>query len=217
VSGPTPQAATPAPDRALADLRAADPVLAALIDRTGAVDVTSWRARWSQGRFESLARGIVGQQISIRAATAIYGRLMALIGGRDPAHAVAGATDDELRQVGLSRAKIASLRDLAARLLDGRLELDRIHELSDAEARSQLVAVRGIGPWTADLFLIGQLGRADVLPSGDLGLRPAVQALYHLDYVPSPSEVDAIGERWRPHRTLATAYLYEALWRATMP
>jgi DNA-3-methyladenine glycosylase II len=102
-------------------------------------------------------------------------------------------------------------------MLDGRLELNRLHELSDAEARSQLIAVRGIGPWTADLFLIGQLGREDVLPSGDLGLRHAVRDLYRLDHVPSPGEVDAIGERWRPWRTLATAYLYEAIWRASGP
>jgi len=193
----------------MAALRAADPVLAQLIDQIGPIDVAAWSARWSQGRFESLARGIVGQQISTRAASAIYGRLMALVGERDPAPAIAAASDDELRQVGLSRAKIASLRDMAARILDGRLELDRLHELSDEEASSQLVAVRGIGPWTADLFLIGQLGREDVLPSGDLGLRQAVRALYHVDHVPSPAEVDAIGEPWRPHRTLAAAYLYE--------
>lgn len=222
VTDATPPVAASGPDhrdpgRALAELRDADPVLAALIDQSGPIDVTAWRGRWSQGRFESLARGIVGQQISTRAATAIYGRLMAMIGDREPAQAIAGATDDELRLVGLSRAKVASLRDLAARVLDGRLELHRLHELSDAEARSQLIAVRGIGPWTADLFLIGQLGRQDVLPSGDLGLRHAVQALYHLDHVPSPGEVEAIGEHWRPNRTLATAYLYEAMWRGRIP
>jgi 3-methyladenine DNA glycosylase/8-oxoguanine DNA glycosylase len=222
VTDATPPVAAPGPDhrdpgQALAELRDADPVLAALIDQSGPIDVAAWRERWSQGRFESLARGIVGQQISTRAATAIYGRLTAMIGDREPAQAIAGATDDELRLVGLSRAKVASLRDLAARVLDGRLELYRLHELTDAEARSQLIAVRGIGPWTADLFLIGQLDRQDVLPSGDLGLRHAVQALYHLDHVPSPGEVEAIGERWRPNRTLATAYLYEAMWRGRIP
>ena len=214
----TPPAAAPRPDggdpgRALAALRTVDPTLAGLIDRTGPLDLTAWRARWSRGRFESLARGIVGQQISTRAATAIYDRLIGLIGGRDAAQAIVTASDDELRLVGLSRAKVAALRDLAARMLDGRLELHRLDELTDAEVRSQLIAVRGIGPWTADLFLIGQLGREDVLPSRDLGLRHAVQAVYHLDHVPSPKEVDALGERWRPYRTLATAYLYEAIWR----
>jgi DNA-3-methyladenine glycosylase II len=218
VTAPTPPAAAPHPDggdpaRAVAALRAADPVLGELIDRTGPLDLAAWRYRWSRGRFESLARGIVGQQISTRAATAIYDRLMVMIGGRDPAPAIAAATDEELRAVGLSRAKVVALRDLAARMLDGRLDLQRLDELTDAEVRSRLIAVRGIGPWTADLFLIGQLGREDVLPSGDLGLRHAIQAAYHLDHVPSPREVEAFGERWRPYRTVATAYLYEAIWR----
>jgi DNA-3-methyladenine glycosylase II len=146
-----PPAAAPDPDgsdpgRALAALRTADPVLAALIDRTGPIDLAAWRAHWSRGRFESLARGIVGQQISTRAATAINDRLIGLIGGRDPAPAIVEASDDELRLVGLSRAKVAALRDLAARMLDGRLELLRLHDLTDAEVRSQLIAVRGIGP-----------------------------------------------------------------------
>ena len=205
------------PGRATAALKRADPVLADLIDRTGPLDLAAWRARWSRGKFESLARGIVGQQISTRAATAIYERLIGLIGKRDPAQAIVEASDEELRLVGLSRAKMAALRDLAARMLDGRLELQRLDELTDADVRSQLLAVRGIGPWTADLFMIGQLGREDILPSGDLGLRHAVQSAYHLDHVPSPKEVDSMGERWRPYRTLATAYLYESLWRRGLP
>ena len=151
VTTPTPPAAAPHPDGsdpglALGTLRAADPVLAALIDRTGPLDLAAWRCRWSRGRFESLARGIVGQQISTGAATAIYDRLVDLIGGRDPARALVSASDDELRLVGLSRAKVASFRDLAARMLDGRLELQRLDELTDAEVRTQLIAVRGIGP-----------------------------------------------------------------------
>jgi DNA-3-methyladenine glycosylase II len=124
---------------------------------------------------------------------------------------VAGASDDELRAVGLSRNKIASLRDLAERTLDGRLELDRLDELPDGEVAAQLVAVRGIGPWTADLFLLGALGREDVLPAGDLRLRSVVRAAYGLDALPTEREVRELGERWRPHRSLATAYLY--CWR----
>src|SRR5204862_3034407 len=132
-------------------LRAADPALARLIDGLQPVDLASWRARWSLDDFGSLARAIVGQQIATRAAAAIFGRLQAFIGERDPATAIAGASDAELRAIGLSAAKAASLRDLAARTLDGRLQLDQMDALSDDEARAQLTAVRGIGSWTADM------------------------------------------------------------------
>jgi DNA-3-methyladenine glycosylase II len=192
-------------------LRAADPVMARLIDGHEPIDLATWRARWSLGTFESLARAIVGQQIATGAATAIFGRLQALIGARDPAAAIAGASDAELRAVGLSAAKTASLRDLAARTLDGRLELDRLSDLGDDEARDQLTAVRGIGSWTADMFLLGQLGRPDVLPAADLGIRHAVRDAYGLDHVPSEKEVRQLGEAWRPYRSLATAYLYRSL------
>jgi DNA-3-methyladenine glycosylase II len=195
-------------------LRAADPVLARLIDRLEPVDMASWRARWSLDDFGSLARAIVGQQIATRAAAAIFGRLQAFIDDRDAATAIAGASDAELRAIGLSAAKAASLRDLAARTLDGRLQLDSMRELSDDEAHRQLTAVRGIGPWTADMFLLGQLGRPDVLPAGDLGIRRAVQAAYGLERMPSEGEVRRLSEAWRPHRSLATAYLYSFLWAA---
>jgi DNA-3-methyladenine glycosylase II len=196
---------------AQAALRASDPVMAGLVDRIGPVDLGSWRARWSLTPFMGLARSITGQQIAGAAAEAIFGRLVAFIGGRDPAEAIAAASDAELRAVGLSGAKTASLRDLAARTLDGRLELDRIDELSDDEARAQLTAVRGIGPWTADIFLLAQLGRPDILPAGDLGVRHAVQQVYGLEALPTEREVMAIGEAWRPNRSLATAYLYNSL------
>lgn len=193
-------------------LRAADPKLARLIDSLEPVDLASWRTRWSLDNFGSLARAIVGQQIATRAAAAIFGRLQAFIADRDPASAIAGASDTELRQIGLSSNKAASLRDLAARTLDGRLQLDRLHDLSDEEAHDQLIAVRGIGSWTADMFLLGQLGRPDILPAGDLGIRRAVQQAYGLEKMPSEGEVRRISEAWRPYRSLATAYLYSSLW-----
>src|SRR6266542_2600370 len=193
-------------------LRAADPVLARLIDRLEPVDMASWRARWSLDNFGSLARAIVGQQIATRAAAAIFGRLQAFIGDRDAATAIAGASDAELRAIGLSAAKAASLRDLAARTLDGRLQLDGLDDLTDDEARAQLTAVRGIGSWTADMFLLGQLGRPDVLPAGDLGIRRAVQDAYGLERMPSEGDVRRMSEAWRPNRSLATAYLYSSLW-----
>jgi DNA-3-methyladenine glycosylase II len=201
--------------RAVETLRAADPTLGRLIDSLGPIDMAAWRARWSHDNFGSLARAIVGQQIATPAAMAIFGRLQALIGDRGPASAIASATDAELRAVGLSAAKVASLRDLAARALDGRLQLERIQDLTDEEAQAQLTAVRGIGSWTADMFLLGQLGRPDVLPAGDLGIRRAVQAAYGLERMPSEGEVRRLGDAWRPHRSLATAYLYRSLGAAT--
>jgi DNA-3-methyladenine glycosylase II len=192
-------------------LRSSDPVMARLIDQLEPVDLTTWRARWSLDRFGALARAIVGQQIATGAASAIFGRLQALIADRDPAVAIAAASDSELRAVGLSAAKAASLRDLAARTLDGRLDLKTLGDLTDDEAHDQLTAVRGIGDWTADMFLLGQLGRPDVLPAGDLGIRRAVQAAYELDRVPNETEVRGLGEAWRPNRSLATAYLYSSL------
>jgi DNA-3-methyladenine glycosylase II len=196
---------------AIEALRAADPVMARLIDNLEPIDLASWRSRWTIDNFGSLARAIVGQQIATGAATAIFGRFQALIGDREPAAAIVGASDAELRAVGLSGAKAASLRDLAARTLDGRLELDRLSELTDDEANAQLTAVRGIGPWTADMFLLGELGRPDILPAGDLGIRQAVQRAYRLERIPSEKEVRRLGEAWRPHRSLATAYLYSSL------
>ena len=196
---------------ALATLSAADPVMASLIERIGPLDLDEWRSRWSLTTFMALARSIVGQQIAGRAAEAIFGRLRDFVGRRDPAEAIAGATDAELRGVGLSSAKARSIRDLAERTLDGRLELDRIEELSDDEARTQLMAVRGIGPWTADIFLLAQLGRMDILPAGDLGVRHAVRRLYGLADVPTEQEVRARGEAWSPYRSIATAYLYSSL------
>jgi len=195
----------------VAALRRADPKLAGLIDRRAPLDFATWRTRWKLEPFGSLARGIVGQQISGAAAEAIYGRLQAFIGEREPAAAIAGATDEQLRSIGLSGNKMASLRDLSARLLDGRLRLDAIDDLSDDELRGQLTAVRGIGDWTADLFLLVQLGRPDILPAGDLGIRQAVQRVYGLERLPTEREVRTIGEAWRPYRSTATAYLYASL------
>jgi DNA-3-methyladenine glycosylase II len=207
---------TPSGQAAVDALRAADPTLARLIDGLEPVDLASWRARWSLDHFGSLARAIVGQQIATRAAAAIFGRLQAFIGERDAATAIAGASDAELRQIGLSGNKAASLRDLAARTLDGRLQLERLEDLSDDEAHAQLTAVRGIGSWTADMFLLGQLGRPDILPAGDLGIRRAVQAAYDLAKMPTEGEVRRISEAWRPNRSLATAYLYSSL-RTAVP
>ncbi len=181
------------------------------------MDLASWRKRWALDPLGALARSIVGQQIATSAANAIFGRLQALIAEHDPARAIVDATDPALRAVGLSGAKAAALRDLAERTLDGRLALDRFETLTDDDAREQLTAVRGIGPWTADMFLLGQLGRPDILPAGDLGIRRAIQRAFDLDHLPSEREVRQITDGWQPNRSLATAYLYSSLWADREP
>jgi DNA-3-methyladenine glycosylase II len=198
---------------AVAALRAADPVLRELIDEVppdGLWDRLRGRPADSYG---ALVRSIVGQQLSTRAARAIYTRLIERFGGRTPTPAEVLADDpDELRAAaGLSRAKVQYLRSLAEHVLDGSLDLEHLEDLPDEEVVAHLTAVRGIGTWSAELFMMFQLGRPDVLASGDLGIRRAVMVAYGLPVMPTPAEVDAIGERWSPHRTLASIYLWRSL------
>jgi DNA-3-methyladenine glycosylase II len=155
----------------------------------------------------------VGQQLSTKAARAIYGRLSDRFGGRAPTPAEVLADDpEELRAAaGLSRAKVSFLRSLAEHVLDGTLELERLDELSDDEVIAELVAVKGLGPWTAHMFLMFHLGRPDVLAVGDLGVRKAVMIRYGLDALPGNAELEALAEPWRPYRTLACLYLWRSL------
>ena len=158
-------------------------------------------------------RAIVGQQLSVVAARAIDGRLRARFGGRPPTPEEVLADDpDALRTAaGLSHAKVAYLRSLAEHVLSGELELDRLDELDDDAIVGELVAVKGIGTWTAHVFLLAQLGRPDVLASGDLGIRRAVQRAYGLEALPSPAEVERLAEPWRPYRSLASRLLWRSL------
>jgi DNA-3-methyladenine glycosylase II len=158
----------------------------------------------------------VGQQLSTTAARAIYGRLTDRYGGRTPTPEEVLADDpDELRTAaGLSHAKVRYLRSLAEHVVDGSLALDRLDDLPDDEVIRRLTAVKGIGLWSAHLFLMFTLGRPDVVASGDLGIRRAVMIRYGLSHMPMPAEVEEIAERWRPYRTLASLFLWESL-RAT--
>lgn len=158
-------------------------------------------------------RSIVGQQLSTRSASAIYQRLLDRFGGRAPTpeDVLAGDPDELRTAVGLSHAKVRYLRSLAEHILDGSLRLDRLHDLPDEEVTAELVAVDGIGDWSADMFLILHLRRPDVLAAGDLGIRRAVMLRYGLPGMPKPAQVYEIGERWRPHRTLACLYLWRSL------
>ena len=198
---------------ARAALRASDPIMRHLIDIQPDYDPDAWRReRTSIDLFGALLRQIVGQQISVAAAKTILGRLAALFGNEAPTPTSLLAIDPErLRSVGLSRQKASYVRDLAQRIESGALELDRLTELPDDEVRRQLMAVKGIGRWSADMALLVELHRPDILPSGDLGVRKAVQRAYRLPELPTPREVDLLGEKWRPHRSLATSYLYASL------
>jgi DNA-3-methyladenine glycosylase II len=206
----TPVAEEPA---ALARLRAADPVMARLIDRFGDPDgVLARRGPRPGDAYGALVRSIVGQQLSARAARTIFERLTALFGERTPTPRELLDTDPEqLRGVGMSRAKVAFLRDLAEHVEDGELRLERLAELPDDEVFEQLTAIKGLGPWSVHMFLIFHLGRPDVLPVGDLGIRRAVKVEYGLAELPAAGELERIAERWRPHRSLACLYLWRSL------
>ena len=165
-----------------------------------------------------LVFSIIGQQISGYAAQAIAGRLRERFGGRMPTPAELLTLDDAaLKAVGLSRMKMEYLRSLAQHIISGELKVDHLDKFSDDEVRAQITASKGLGRWTADMFLLINLERPDILPIGDLGIRSAVQRLYRLDHLPSPREVEAIGEKWRPNRSLASFYLWAWNRQTTKP
>ncbi len=199
-----------------AALAATDPTMAALIERVGEIDLETRLRRRSEERpadaYGALLRAIVGQQLSTKAARTIYGRVLDLFGGATPSpEQLLEASEEDLRGCGLSGRKVEYVRDLAGHVLDGELELGRLGELSDEEVVEEIVAVRGLGQWTAEMFLIFHLERPDVLSGGDLGIRKAVQIEYGLEEMPAPQRVLEIGEPWRPYRSLASLYLWESL------
>jgi len=202
--------------KARRELAAADPTMAALIARLGEIDIETRLRRRSEERpadaYGALLRAIVGQQLSTKAARTIYGRILDLFdGATPPPERLLEAGEADLRAAGLSGRKVEYVRDLASHVLSGELELDRLGELSDEEVVTEIVAVRGLGVWTAEMFLLFHLERPDVLSGGDLGIRKAVQVEYGLDEMPTPTRVLEIGEPWRPHRSLASLYLWESL------
>ena len=194
------------------DLRRADKVLRGVMDQTGPIHPEIDRRGSRTNPYEALARAIVGQQLSTKAAAAIWGRLLEQFGGETPTpEQLLRKRRTTLRKAGLSNAKVEFLRDLAARVKDGRLELTRFKNMPDEDVIAELTAVKGIGLWTAEMFLIFHLGRLDVVSAGDLGIRRAIQIAYGLDELPSVDEVELIAEPWRPHRTLAGLYLWRSL------
>jgi DNA-3-methyladenine glycosylase II len=201
-----------ADSKALNALRKADDVMARLIADHGQLDENRRRRGRPNDAYGALLRSIVGQQLSTKAARTIYGRLTERFGGRTPTPRELLEIDPELiREAGLSRAKVAYLRDLAEHVEDGELDLQSLPELDDEEVSAQLTAIKGLGQWTVDMFLIFHLGRPDVLPVGDLGVRRAVQVQYGLKDLPGPSDLERIAEPWRPWRSLACLYLWTSL------
>jgi DNA-3-methyladenine glycosylase II len=200
---------------AVAHLRAADPVMAEIIERVGPCLLGSRTDRGgpASDHYGALLRAIVGQQLSVSAARSIHGRLTDRYGGRTPSPAELLADDpDELRvAAGLSRAKVVFLRDLADRLESGALRLDDIEDLSDEEVTRRLVEVKGVGQWTADMYLLFHLGRPDVLPVGDLGIRRAAMIAYGLRKLPQPARLVTLARPWRPWRSVASWYLWASL------
>jgi DNA-3-methyladenine glycosylase II len=188
-------------------------VLAELIERVGPNSLGDPRAGRPASHYGALVRAIVGQQLSTKAAASIFARLTERYGGRTPTpEEVLAAEPEELRAaVGLSRAKVGYLRSLAEHVLSGELELERLDELGDEQVTAELVAVKGLGVWTAQMFLMFHLQRQDVLPVGDLGIRRAMERAYGLPGLPDPAEMEAIAQPWRPHRTLACRYLWRSL------
>jgi DNA-3-methyladenine glycosylase II len=189
----------------LAALRTADPALAVLFDR-----FPGERIRTSGDPFQVLANAIVGQQISVAAASAIFGRLTALLGEWTPA-AVGRVTDEDLRKAGLSVRKVEYFRGLAAAFLDGTIDPVRWETETDAQVLRELVSLRGIGRWTAEMFLIFHLQRPDVLPLDDLGLLQSAARLFGWEYPFPPGRLADRAEAWRPWRTVAVWYLWRAL------
>jgi DNA-3-methyladenine glycosylase II len=198
-------------------LRNVDPVLARLIDGRPAFDPRAWMAQLPpMDLYGALLFQVTGQQLSVAATRRTIARIEALFGGHLPSPAeLLRAEPGQLREAGLSWRKISTLRDLAERLSDGRLDTDVLSALPDDELMTELTAIPGIGPWTVQGALIIALQREDVVLPGDLALRKAVQTAYQLDHLPAEQEVLAIAEKWRPYRSLATSYLFSAAFEPT--
>ena len=194
---------------AVRHLKKADPVLERIIERVGP---NRFGARAAGSHLDALVRSIVGQQLSTSAATTIHGRLLVLVGEANPLpEDWLALNDPDMRAAGLSRQKIAYIRDLARRVKDGELPMDRLHLMSDDEVIEALTAVKGIGVWTAQMFLMFRLGRPDILPVLDLGIRNAFRREYKLRKDPTAKRMQALAKSWAPYRSVASWYLWQSL------
>jgi DNA-3-methyladenine glycosylase II len=191
---------------ALDHLRRVDPVLCEIINRVG-----EYRIEFREPTFESLVRSIVFQQLSGRVAQVIFDRLAAAAGGKLTPASILKLRPARMRSAGLSVQKTAYIRDLARHTRDGKVIFGQLPHLPDDQVIEQLTAVKGIGLWTAHMFLIFALRRLDVLPTGDLGIRAAVRKAYGMPELPKPTEVETLAQPWRPYSTVASWYLWRSL------
>jgi len=193
-----------------------DPILGGAIKRIGPCRMAE---RQRKDHLTALIGAIVSQQLSTKAAATIFGRFAALFPDNQITNAAAIDTFDDatLRGVGLSGQKVSYLRDLSARIADGRLNLDELDALPDEQVIERLTAVKGFGRWTAEMFLMFRLHRPDVLPAGDLGIVNAIQRLYRLRKRPDPKRILKMGEAWRPYRSVASWYLWQTLKNEPVP
>jgi DNA-3-methyladenine glycosylase II len=203
-----PNITPPFANDAVAHLKRVDPILGAVIDRVGIYSVSR-----RPDRFHALVRAIIFQQLAGRAAQTIFDRFVNLVGGgRFPTpEKLLEASDEVMRSAGLSRGKMSYIRDLATHVNNRTLSFHRHSRMTDDEIIADLTKVRGIGRWTAEMFLMFNLHRPDVLPVDDLGVRNAVARLYAMSEPPPPKELREFGERWRPYRTVASWYLWQSL------
>ncbi len=193
--------------KAVRSLRQSDPTLAAIIARVGPC-----RLKPGRGYFAALCEAVISQQVSTKVAAVLYARFRGLFPRRTPTPAAMLALSDvRLREVGLSRQKSTYLRDLARHFANGQIPSRRLRRMTDDEIIASLVRVKGIGVWTAQMFLIFVMDRSDVLPVADLGLRKAVRLHYRLADLPSAETLSALAEPWRPYRSVATWYLWQSL------
>jgi DNA-3-methyladenine glycosylase II len=192
--------------QAIQHLRRSDPVMAAIIERVGV-----YKMQYRPADFESLVRSIVYQQLSGRVASVIFARLAAAAGTPIRAESILKLRPARMRSLGLSKAKTEYIRDLARHTRDGKVVFEDLDALSDDEVIEELTQVRGIGTWTAHMFLIFALRRPDVLPVGDLGVRSAIRKAYGLEALPAPAQMEEIAGRWRPWCSVASWYLWRSL------
>jgi DNA-3-methyladenine glycosylase II len=201
--------------KAIAHLKRADASLARVIERVGPC---RFGANSAGTHFEAVVRSIIYQQLSGKAARTIHARFQALYGGCTPTPAELLSTSvEQLRSVGLSRQKIAYLQDLAAKVQCGAVPIETLHELTDEQIIDALTRIKGVGRWTAQMFLMFRLGRPNVLPELDLGVRKAIMGAYQMRALPTPQQIARLGAKWQPYCTIASWYLWRSLELAQEP